>query len=191
MSGGLALKASTGKVAWSSPIYGRFPVVSRGVVYYLEPENFYHGTVYALRASTGARLWTTTLCPGCEEDGAELFTSPPVPARGVVYVSKDDGSIYALDAATGSAHLTVKVSGGAGEDPHPRSRRAGCSLASGTPAHQTGTSMAYRSTGAAEFALGHGNVDRQSPIGGLRRFLPRESYALKSSTGAKIWSFLT
>ena len=50
--------------------------------------------VYALKASTGALLWSYATGGGIEY-------SPPVVANGVVYVSSDDGKLYALNASTG------------------------------------------------------------------------------------------
>jgi len=51
------------------------------------------GSVYALKASTGARLWNYPT-------GSNVSSSPAV-ANGVVYVGSQDHSVYALDAATG------------------------------------------------------------------------------------------
>jgi outer membrane protein assembly factor BamB len=49
--------------------------------------------VYALNASTGAKLWSYTT-------GFEVTSSPAV-AKGVVYVGSYDGYVYALNASTG------------------------------------------------------------------------------------------
>jgi len=63
--------------------------VANGVVYVGSDDN----NVYALKASTGAKLWTYTTSSG-------VLSSPAV-ANGVVYVGSDDDNVYALDADTG------------------------------------------------------------------------------------------
>jgi outer membrane protein assembly factor BamB len=52
------------------------------------------GNVYALNASTGAKLWSYTT-------GSSVTSSPAV-ANGVVYVGSDDYNVYALNAKTGA-----------------------------------------------------------------------------------------
>jgi eukaryotic-like serine/threonine-protein kinase len=49
--------------------------------------------VYALNASTGAKLWSYrngVVCKACN------WSSSPVVANGVVYVGSDDGYVYAF-----------------------------------------------------------------------------------------------
>ncbi|MGB8908718.1 MAG: PQQ-binding-like beta-propeller repeat protein [Candidatus Cybelea sp.] len=48
----------------------------------------YDGNAYALKAATGARLWTFLT-------GGEVFSSPAV-VNGVVHVGSGDGNMYAL-----------------------------------------------------------------------------------------------
>ena len=55
---------------------------------------FIDGDVYALNASTGAKLWSFPGAPPCE--------SSPAVANGVVYIGSDDGNVYALNASTGA-----------------------------------------------------------------------------------------
>ena len=50
--------------------------------------------MYALNASTGAKLWSYTT-------GSNVYSSPAV-ANGVVYVGSYDGNVYALKAGTGA-----------------------------------------------------------------------------------------
>jgi eukaryotic-like serine/threonine-protein kinase len=50
--------------------------------------------VYALNASTGAKLWSYTT-------GGDISSSPAV-ANGVVYIGSTDGNMYALNASTGA-----------------------------------------------------------------------------------------
>ena len=52
------------------------------------------GNVYALNASTGAKLWSYNT-------GAPYVSSPAV-ANGVVYIGAGDGNVYALNASTGA-----------------------------------------------------------------------------------------
>ena len=67
------------------------PAVANGVVYVGSEDD----NVYALNASTGAKLWSYT-------PPATLCTSSPAVANGVVYVGSQDGNVYALNASTGA-----------------------------------------------------------------------------------------
>jgi outer membrane protein assembly factor BamB len=68
--------------------------VADGVVYV----GTYRGYVYALNASTGAKLWRRKM--GCE------VNAPPAVANGVVYVYAylcgETSKLYALNARTGA-----------------------------------------------------------------------------------------
>ena len=66
------------------------PAVSNGLVYV----GSFDANVYALNASTGAKVWQFTT-------GNSIDTSPAV-ANGVVYVSSGDNNVYALNASTGA-----------------------------------------------------------------------------------------
>ena len=50
--------------------------------------------MYALNASTGAKLWSYLT-------GSDVVSSPAV-ANGVVYVGSSDDNVYALNARTGA-----------------------------------------------------------------------------------------
>jgi eukaryotic-like serine/threonine-protein kinase len=65
------------------------PAVANGVVYI----GNWDGTVYALKASTGAKLWSYKT--------GGVASSPGV-ANGVMYVGSFDGNVYALNANTGT-----------------------------------------------------------------------------------------
>src|SRR5712675_2392356 len=82
--GNLGLKWSyvTGASVYSSP------AVANGVVYVSSED----GAVYALEASTGAKLWSYTT-------GGGVFGSSPAVENGVVYVGSDDANVYALNAS--------------------------------------------------------------------------------------------
>jgi eukaryotic-like serine/threonine-protein kinase len=64
------------------------PAVANGVVYVGSEDN----NVYALKASTGAKLWSYAT--------GEIMDSSPAVANGVVYVG-GDFNVYALNAITG------------------------------------------------------------------------------------------
>jgi outer membrane protein assembly factor BamB len=64
--------------------------VANGVVYV----GSFDSKVYALNASTGAKLWSFTT-------GNAVYSSPAV-ANGVVYVGSEDNKVYALNASTGA-----------------------------------------------------------------------------------------
>jgi uncharacterized repeat protein (TIGR01451 family) len=71
--------------------------VANGVVYVGSQDDYrvsIGGNVYALNASTGAKLWSFAT-------GDTVFSSPAV-ANGVVYVGSFDGNVYALNASTGA-----------------------------------------------------------------------------------------
>jgi hypothetical protein len=66
------------------------PAVVNGVVFV----GSYDSNVYALNASTGAKLWSYTT-------GSGVYSSPAV-ANGVVYIGSYDNNVYALNARTGA-----------------------------------------------------------------------------------------
>lgn len=69
---------------------GSSAAVANGKIYV----GSYDGNVYALKAASGAKLWSFPT-------GGEVFSSPAV-AKGVVYVGSNDKNVYALNAATGA-----------------------------------------------------------------------------------------
>jgi eukaryotic-like serine/threonine-protein kinase len=78
------------KVAWSFRAgYATPPVVANGLVYVGSND----GKVYALDASTGAKVWSFRT--------SGSFYGPAV-ANGVVYVASSNHYMYALDASTGT-----------------------------------------------------------------------------------------
>ena len=79
-----AVELHTGNYVDSSP------AVANGVVYVGSDDR----NVYALNASTGAKLWSYTT-------GDIVYSSPAV-ANGVVYVGSYDDNVYALNALTGA-----------------------------------------------------------------------------------------
>lgn len=68
------------------------PAVINNVVYVSGSQ--YGGMVYALDATTGAKLWENLT-------GTSYLHSAPAIDNGVVYVTGDEGKLYALNATTG------------------------------------------------------------------------------------------
>ena len=64
--------------------------MANGVVYVGSHDAY----VYALKASTGAKLWSYRT--------GDFVDSSPAVANGVVYVGSSDGDVYALNASTGA-----------------------------------------------------------------------------------------
>jgi len=75
---------TTGSYVYSSP------AVANGVVYV----GSYDDNVYALNATTGAKLWSYTT--------GSYVSSSPVVANGVVYVGSYDDNVYAFDQVGGT-----------------------------------------------------------------------------------------
>ena len=59
--------------------------------------------LYALNASTGAKLWSYTT-------GVAINSSPAV-VNGVVYIGSEDGTVYALNASTGAKLWSYATAG--------------------------------------------------------------------------------
>jgi outer membrane protein assembly factor BamB len=83
------------QLKWKNPIgRGSTPAVVNGVIYFDADD----GNLYALNASTGAKLWSFAA-------GADLL-SPPAVANGVVYIVSNEmsgaGTVYALNPNTGA-----------------------------------------------------------------------------------------
>ncbi len=98
-----ALTTSNGALTWATPIstVNAEVSVSGGVVYASSEWTGSDATVYALKAATGATLWSYTY--GTENwCGGVQAPSPPAIAKGVVYFQGVDGNLYALKAKKGS-----------------------------------------------------------------------------------------
>lgn len=93
-----AFDTKSGKVRWSTtfggPIYAT-PAIYNNVVYIgVHPTRDTGGSLFALNAKTGVRLWKKATSGNAEY-------SSPVVVNGIVYVSFDDGNLYAFNAKTG------------------------------------------------------------------------------------------
>ncbi len=101
-----ALNASTGEKIFnflttpdSGPLTSS-PAVSDGIVYI----GSVAGNVYAFNASTGNKIWKHTTEPIPLYGGGYAFEgvqASPTVAKGVVYISSEEGNIYALNASNG------------------------------------------------------------------------------------------
>ncbi|UVI33524.1 outer membrane protein assembly factor BamB family protein [Paenibacillus spongiae] len=89
------------------------PAVADGIVY----ASSIHGTLYALNAASGEKLWEKTVGP---QDGSRawMYYSPTV-AEQVVYQAYGGGAIMALDAKTGDELWNKPLAGGWFADSSP------------------------------------------------------------------------
>ena len=110
------------------------PAVVNGVVYVGSDDN----NVYALNATTGAKLWNYTT-------GGAVDSSPAV-ANGIVYVGSDDHNVYALNATTG-AKLWNYTTGGVRVSPPPPSPTASSTWGAMTTTSTPSTPPPGRSCG--------------------------------------------
>ena len=92
---------TTGSYVVSSPA-----VANKGGAVYV---GSYDDNVYALNATTGAKLWSYTT-------GSEVESSPAV-ANGVVYVGSFDSNVYALNATTGAKLWSYPTGNEVGSSP--------------------------------------------------------------------------
>ena len=108
-----AVSARDGTPVWSTSmkyVVNAPPAVANGVVYVggapgngINPNNS-RGEVLALDAATGTQLWSYSL-PTVGYNGAY----PLIVAGGVVYVVTGIGTIYSLNAATGSQIAQLRL----------------------------------------------------------------------------------
>jgi outer membrane protein assembly factor BamB len=169
--GSLGLKWSytTGLEVYSSP------AVTNGVVYVGSDDNH----VYALSASSGAKLWSYAT-------GYIVYSSPAV-ANGVVYVGSGDSNLYALNAKTG-AKLWNDVTGNDVLSPP--------AVVNGVVYVGSNDGNVYAlsaSTGAKLWSYKIGGLVRSSPAvaNGVVYVGSDYVYALNAKTGAKLWSYYT
>src|SRR5271166_69570 len=80
------------------------PTVANGVVYFgTNGQNGGDGSLYALKAKTGAELWSYHSGP--------IYQSSPAVANGVVYIGNTNGNLYALNASTGALLWSYNTGG--------------------------------------------------------------------------------
>jgi outer membrane protein assembly factor BamB len=171
------------QVKWKNPIgvYGNnfesSPAVVNGVVYFGSDD----GNVYALDASTGAKLWSYAT--------GNVVVSSPAVANGVVYVGSANGNVYALNAGTGAKLWSFTTGSSVNSSP---------AVANGVVYVGSFDQNVYAlnaSTGAKLWSYATGADVFSSPAvsNGMVYVGPNDGnvYALNASTGAKVWSFTT
>jgi uncharacterized repeat protein (TIGR01451 family) len=174
------------QVKWNNPISQELspfssPAVVNGVVYLGSVDQ----NLYALNASTGARLWSYTT-------GGAVPSSPAV-ANGVVYVGSEDGIVYALNASTGAEVWSFA----AGSFSFVLSSPAVADGVVYIGVSGSGTNGLYAlnaNTGAMLWSFATGVSVGSSPavVNGVVYVGSGNSmYALNASTGAERWIFAT
>jgi len=204
------------QLKWKTPISGgSSPAVANGVVYVGSDD----GNVYALNASTGAKVWSYATGGGSPtivngvvyvasgvnvyalnaSTGAKLWSyaatflllNPFAVANGVVYVSSDDvGTIIALNASTGSLLWSYNTSAVALTPPV---------VANGMVYFGDDINNVYAlnaSTGALIWSYATEGIVVSSPVVAngvvyVGDFDGETVYALNANTGAKLWSYAT
>ena len=175
--------AGTPQVKWKNPL-GMYRVilqpalaVANGVAYSGSDD----GNLYALNASTGAKLWSFAT-------GGDVDSSPAV-VNGVVYFGSRDDNVYAVNASTGAKLWSFATGSAMDSSPavvngvvyigsfdhnvYALNASSGARLWSFTTADAVGSSPAV-ANGIVYVASDDHNV-----------------YALNASTGANLWSFVT
>jgi outer membrane protein assembly factor BamB len=96
-----ALDGTTGQHLWTSDQRVRgvlgTPAVDHGLVYVREGDNWPFTKVSAVDAESGKRQWVSRMF---SQDTTARYTSPAV-GGGVVYVTRGDGMVFALDGHSG------------------------------------------------------------------------------------------
>jgi outer membrane protein assembly factor BamB len=166
---GLKWKLSTNGQVLSSP------EVVNGVIYFGSDDD----NVYALNASTRAKLWSYGT-------GDEVHSSPAV-VNGVVYVGSVDHNVYALNASTGAKLWSFATGDVVNSSP---------AVANGVVYIGSRDDNVYAlnaSTGAKLWSYATGNSVESSPavVNGVVYVGSEDGtvYALNASTGAKLWSY--
>jgi outer membrane protein assembly factor BamB len=155
------------------------PAVANGVVYI----GSYDGNLYALNATTGAKVWNYPA-------GSWVYSSPAV-ANGVVYVGSGDGNVYALNASTGTKLWNYPM----GSSVYSSPAVANGVVYVGNLAPDGNTYALNASTGTELWNSTTGGYILSSPAvangvvyvegyGG-------NVYALNAQTGAKMWNYTT
>jgi uncharacterized repeat protein (TIGR01451 family) len=147
--------------------------VLNGVVYVGSNDK----NVYALNASTGAKLWSFTT-------GGVVNSSPAV-ANGAVYVGSDDNNMYALNASTGAKLWSFATGGAVDSSP---------AVANGVVYVGSGDGNLYALNASTGAKLWSNSIGDGSPAvaNGVVYYVASGAdtvYALNASTGVTLWSF--
>jgi outer membrane protein assembly factor BamB len=158
---------------------GSAPAVANGVVYV--GSGLGDGNVYALNASTGAKLWSYAT-------GGTVVSAPAV-ANGMVYVDSDDFNVYALNASTGAKLWSYTAGNGVDSSP---------AVTNGVVYVGSDDGDVYAlnaSTGAKLWSYATAAIVRSSPaVANGVVYVGSDDfnvYALNASTGTKLWSYTT
>ncbi len=190
------------KLLWKNPVnppssfagISSNPAVVNGVVYagtygMAGPSGFgSNGSMYALNAVTGAKLWSFATA-------GPVLSSPAV-ANGVVYFGSDDYGVYALNAATGALLWSLNAGSSVMASPTVANGVVyiGSSGLLGYPDFNVTTAYLYAlnaGTGALLWSL-PGGLSPPAVVNGVVYGGCSDSLcALNASTGTKLWSFAT
>jgi len=149
------------------------PAVANGVVYVGSVDD----NVYALNATTGAKLWSYT--------SAGPVQSSPAVANGVVYVGSNDYNVYALNATTGALLWSYTTGNVVTTSP---------AVANGVVYVGSGDNNLYAlnaRTGALMWKYATGAGSSPAVANGVVYVGSAQVYALNATTGALLWSYTT
>jgi outer membrane protein assembly factor BamB len=138
--------------------------------------------VYALNASTGAKLWSY-------QSLGRVLDSPAV-ANGVVYFGSDDSNVYALNASTGAKLWSYATGGPVESSPAVAN---GVAYVGNRPGKiyalnaATGATLWSYTTGGSQLISSPAVTNGVVYVGSD----DNNVYALNASTGTKLWSFTT
>jgi outer membrane protein assembly factor BamB len=109
----LCLNSSTGAKVWESSINSArqfsSPIVSNGYVYACNDlQGTVGGEVYALNETNGEQIWSFK---------ANVSSSTPAVANGIIYVGSDNGDVYAIDAYSGQKLWNYSTGGAVNSSP--------------------------------------------------------------------------
>ncbi len=149
--------------------------VVNGVVYVGSQDN----NVYALKASTGGKLWSYAT-------GSYVYSSPAV-ANDVVYVGSDDKNVYALNAITGAKVWSYTTGNSVYSSPVVANRVVYVG------SDDNSVYALNASTGVLLWAYAAGNRVESSPaVANGVVYVGSDDgnvYALNASTGTLLWSY--
>jgi outer membrane protein assembly factor BamB len=199
-----ALDAKSGRELWTYNA-GAFvqssPAVVNGVVYVSAGGDGQgqDGVLYALNAKTGAKLWSYPIGGCCKESAPaqaylqHIRESSPAVADGVVYVGSWDGTVYALNAASGALLWSYATGGDISSSPAVANEV----VYIGSFYIGSGNSSTYAlnaRTGALLWATNIGSGENSPAVANGVVYLgswDNNVYALNASTGAVLWSYAT
>ncbi len=167
----------------TTPSFDRFiessPAVVNGVVYIGSLDD----NVYALNASTGAKLWSFTT--------GGLVESSPAVVNSVVYIGSFDGNVYALNASTGAKLWSFATGDFVQSSPAVVNGVVYIGSSDGNLyALNAGTGAKVWSFATAEVEIASSPAVANGVVY-IASVEDNDVYAVNASTGAKLWSFAT